>query len=810
MTNGFRPRGFTFFALFLSLPFAAFAQPIIWTTSSLVRTGVSDPAGSGTQAVLSAARGEYESFQIAIQAPYGGLNNVNAGVSALTGPGGAVIPQSDITLYREHYVYVSKGSPNWEGSNQPLGAGWYPDALIPFTDPDTGKPIQGAQIEAVPFDLGGAQNQPLWVDVFVPRDATPGQYTGSFTVASNQGTASGSIVLTVWNFTLPMQPSLKSAFLMYGSQSLSADKEMLRHRVSPLHTDPATQTDLINNYGLNVVGLSYFSGAIYGNCAMSDPPSVADLTALAAQQQPSLLKLVYSADETTYCPSLAPQIQQWARNIHAAGLKNLVTQPPTADLFDDGTGSGVSAVDIWAMVPIGYDASPALNAEALQRGNELWSYNVLVQDNYSPKWLIDFDPINFRIQPGFISQSLNITGLLYWRVDNWNADDPWNQVNNTGTYSTNNYPGEGILVYPGYQVGIQGVAPSMRLKWIRDGVEDYEYVQILKQAGRASDALGLAASVGPDWRNWTRDPNKLFSVRDQIAQEIDSLNGGGSATPASAGTSSGSSSGTTTGTPVSAPAPAPAANPNVAISGVIPAAAGASAAPGVLTPGAYVSIYGTNLAGNGNGAATALPLPTTLNGAQVFLNSTPMNLIYAGPNQINALVPHEAAAGGAYSITVINNGYSSAAVPVSVAAIRPAIFSTNAEGSGQGDIYIAGTAVLASASGDNARPAHAGEYVTLYCDALGPVQGQNGESAPADGSAAPGGLYTVNQITISFGGAHEPVQYAGLVPTLAGVYQVNAQIPAGLSGDAVPVTLTMTDPQTGQLVQSNTVTVAIQ
>src|SRR3569623_3416213 len=165
MMNELRPRGLSFVALFLSLPLAAFSQPVIWTTSSLVRTGVSDPAGHGAQAVLSAARGEYESFQIAIQAPTGGLNNVNASVSALTGPGGATIAQTNISLFREHYVNVSQSSQNWGGSNQPLGAGWYPDALITFKDPSTGKPIQGAQIEAVPFTQAAAQTQPLWVDI---------------------------------------------------------------------------------------------------------------------------------------------------------------------------------------------------------------------------------------------------------------------------------------------------------------------------------------------------------------------------------------------------------------------------------------------------------------------------------------------------------------------------------------------------------------------------------------------------------------------------------------------------------------------
>ena len=110
----------------------------------------------------------------------------------------------------------------------------------------------------------------------------------------------------------------------------------------------------------------------------------------------------------------------------------------------------------------------------LKKGDSVWSYNTLVQDAYSPKWLIDFDPVNFRIQPGFISQSLNLTGLLYWRVDKW-PSDPWNNVNNAGTYSSANYPGEGMLVYPGQQVGVKGVVASMRLKWLRDGVEDYDY-----------------------------------------------------------------------------------------------------------------------------------------------------------------------------------------------------------------------------------------------------------------------------------------------------------------------------------------------
>jgi hypothetical protein len=147
-----------------------------------------------------------------------------------------------------------------------------------------------------------------------------------------------------------------------------------------------------------------------------------------------------------------------------------------------------------------------------------------VQDGYSPKWQIDFAPMNFRIQPGFLSQSLGLTGLLYWRMDLWTRD-PWHDVRTFFDKFDNNrpYPGDGMLVYPGEQVGVKGIVPSMRLKWLREGVEDYEYVEILKGLGQGNRALLMSKSVGRDWRNWTQDPQVLSSVRNQLGEEIEKI-----------------------------------------------------------------------------------------------------------------------------------------------------------------------------------------------------------------------------------------------------------------------------------------------
>jgi Domain of unknown function (DUF4091) len=510
----------------------AHASPAVWTAPSMHRVGMSETAGSGAEVSLSAARGEYESFQIVANGADKGLGKVNVTVSDLQGPGGQTIPRTNFTLYREKYMKVNSSSPNWKGPNQPLGPGWYPDALIPFTDPETGKPLSGARISAVPFDVKAGNNQPIWVDLLVPRSAEPGKYSGTYTVTSDQGDFTGPITLRVWNFTLPAAPTLKSSFLFFQAGTLAAQRELLRNKISPLSTSAADQALLIKEHGLSATQTGPFSGADVGRCAMSPAPSVDQFKHVAAAQQPGLMLYDYSADEIGHCTSLYPTIRQWAKNMHQAGIQNLISMSPTPALYDDGSGTGRSAVDIWVLLPLMYNNAKSHVGEVLKKGDSVWSYNTLVQDAYSPKWLIDFDPVNFRIQPGFISQSLNLTGLLYWRVDKW-PSDPWNDVNNAGTYSSSNYPGEGMLVYPGQPVGVKGVVASMRLKWLRDGVEDYDYVQILKDLGKSDLAMEITRSVGADWTNWTRDPKAVEAARLKLGEAIDQLKSASPATTTS-------------------------------------------------------------------------------------------------------------------------------------------------------------------------------------------------------------------------------------------------------------------------------------
>jgi hypothetical protein len=498
-------------------------SPTIWVTSGLERIGLSDQPGATNRIGLSAAKGEYEPFQIGIRSQQSDLTNVKVTVSDLRGSNQQTIASNNVTLYREHYVYVSTPSPSRADSRNPsLGAGWYADGLIPFTHPKTNQDLAGTNLDAVPFNVDLGKNQPIWVDIFVPRDAVAGDYLGTYTVSSDQGVSSGEIALKVWDFELPVQPSLQSSFQIWGDNSKDSMVELLKHKVMPVADfKPSYERDLMDNWGLSSRRLPYWSGADVDSPTMAPPPPSEQIQNEAKKHQSDLSLYVFPADEIGDFPQLYEPFKQWSRNIHQAGLKTLLTVSPTPALYDDGSGTGRSAVDIWTVLPKMYDAAPNLVDQVLKKGDQVWSYNALVQDDYSPKWQIDFAPINYRIQPGFISQSLGLTGILYWRTDLW-TNDPWHNVQ-TNIRDGNHYPGDGMLVYPGQAVGLSQVVPSLRLKAIREGVEDYEYVEILKQLGHQDWAFDMTQKVGQDWQNWTKDPNRLATVRQQLGDQIEKI-----------------------------------------------------------------------------------------------------------------------------------------------------------------------------------------------------------------------------------------------------------------------------------------------
>jgi hypothetical protein len=488
---------------------------------------------------LRAAKNETESFQLVVRAPQSGLSNVRVRVSPFRNEAGDTLPPP--TLYREHYVYAHSVKREYYkretfvATNLPQPSGWYADALIPFEVDD-----DNARFRAQPFEVARFQNQPVWVDAEVPSGARAGSYQSTYTVSSSEGEVSGTITLEVWDFTLPERISLDSSFLVWRENTKEMYAELLSHRLMPDHVENDFQKELMETQNLRLQRLGFNGNASYKDCTMDEPPPVEDVQELASEQAEGLELYIYPADEITGCTTLNDTMKAWSRNVHEAKVKNLVTMFPRQELFDDG--SGKSAVDIWVIYATqlmnpsltgipgvsgsNLDSSTSLSSQtalatvqqALDKGDAVWSYTALAAEPHAPQWALNYSAFDFRLLAGFINLRYDMTGLLYWRVDNW-SDDPWRVLQVLDDPS--NYPaGEGMLVYPGADVGVQGVVPSIRLKWLRDGAEDYEYGQFLKEQGQQELVSSIVQSSVEDWYHWTKDVKTLESTRETLAEAI--------------------------------------------------------------------------------------------------------------------------------------------------------------------------------------------------------------------------------------------------------------------------------------------------
>lgn len=208
---------------------------------------------------------------------------------------------------------------------------------------------------------------------------------------------------------------------------------------------------------------------------------------------------------------------------------------------------------------------------------------------------------------------------------------------------------------------------------------------------------------------------------------------------------------------------------------------GASFAPG-LTPGSLATVFAAGVRDTaGITAATVLPLPTSLGGVSVTVGgiAAPIHAVanVNGQEQVNFQVPFEMRGRTAADVVVTRDGLSSSAVSVPVIDIQPAVFS--------GVVVHNADYSLATASNPLAR----GEYAFVYAAGLGAVTNQPANGAP--GPLPPALALTTANVHVTIAGVDCPVQFAGLAPGYAGVYQVNFQVPQNVAGGTQPLVVSV-------------------
>jgi uncharacterized protein (TIGR03437 family) len=223
-------------------------------------------------------------------------------------------------------------------------------------------------------------------------------------------------------------------------------------------------------------------------------------------------------------------------------------------------------------------------------------------------------------------------------------------------------------------------------------------------------------------------------------------------------------------------------------------------AKSITAPGAFITVYGENLATEPK-IGTDVPgsLPLELGGVQVQFNGRPAPLLYTSPTQINLQVPYDLEA-SEYRMTIRRGELVSAPAALGVGSASPAVFTLSGTGTGQGLIYRWTTdPPPAFATPEN--PAKAGETILTVATGLGATNPffDEGKAAPADTP-----LLVTSTVQLAVGTRILPAN-AYLAPGQIGVYYVTADLPEGIeTGPSVPLTVRANG------VDSQTVTLAIQ
>ncbi len=563
----------------------------LWWASSGWKISRTRPAPKieGKAVAIRAAGNEAEAVQVVVR-PRRAIKGLTAKAGALKGPAGAVIPADAIDILKVRYVMVTRPTDS-TGCVAP-----WPDPLPPLKGPidlEAGKNQPFWVRVTVPKDakagtykgtihLAGenyAADVPLEVEVF--DFALPDRMTCR--------TAFGFSLGNVWRYQKVTKPDDRRAVLEKYWANFAA------HHISPYDPAPldrikvtwpkgtngkhtlvpqfdwtawdAAMTRAIDRYGFNSFRLSI--------------PGMGGGT-FHARREPSLLGFTEESPEyktafTNYCRALeahlkekgwldeafiywfdepAPRDYEFVTN----GFRKLKAACPaiTRMLTEQPEPALAGGPNLWCPVSPNYNHERAEERRA--RGERFWWYVCCGPKAPYCTLFIDHPATELRVWLWQTWQR-KINGILVWQTNYWtstaaypDANRPQNPYEDpmgwTSGYSTPKGVkrpwgnGDGRFIYPPEAAAdahpakpvLDGPVDSIRWEMLRDGVEDYEYLAILrrllKEKGGRLDAkkraevaalLDVPEDITTDMTTFTRDPAAIERRRLAVARAIEML-----------------------------------------------------------------------------------------------------------------------------------------------------------------------------------------------------------------------------------------------------------------------------------------------
>ena len=522
---------------------------------------------------LSGAGNEHVPFQVIITTPIpeGQRPKAPAGffieASDLRSKDGKTISNDHISIFLEHYIMLYAKS-------SPVGAtGYWPDALAPLRKPFT----MDAQYAVV-------ANRPLWVDVSVPSQTPAGVYTGNISVTQRgKLLETVKIELEVYNFSLPEESHLitymniSKGWLAGFYNKASNDPEIEKltqtyydflysNRMEPwfnyplepeitgngqkieLKFDDARYQYYMNKLKTKRVLLETYPSDLRGLMAGAEKFSkpFEDKVKSYLSQVESYFERNGWKDRLVFnSPIDEPNTQEdfeetreWARIVHEAtdDVPFLSTKTPLPNKNYPEWGTLRGHVDNFSIHGNAMN-NPLLKTAILEeqaRGGEMTWYISCDQVYPQPNYFIDAPALDLVMVP-WITARYNMDGILYWALNFWSqTPDPWlDAVTFISGFVCSDggvLNGEGSLLYPGDrterytgQPDVNGPVSSIRFELLREGLEDYEYLWMLKASGQKELAEEQVRNLVIDVSAFSRNLDEVYNARKVMARRLEQV-----------------------------------------------------------------------------------------------------------------------------------------------------------------------------------------------------------------------------------------------------------------------------------------------
>ncbi len=528
----------------------------LWTTTTMdkvVREAV-PPKATGAAIALSAARNEFEPFQLVVRPDAEG--DVTLAMPAFTGPGTI----DRIEIHRVGYVRI--GEPT-DASSIPSGQA--PDPLV------------ATSFGAAEHVAGGA-NQPFWITVYVPPGAAPGDYASSLTVTVAGAAQVVPVKLHVYGFALPaaigFDGNWNGGFQeLGGGDSLAKVKELktwfFEHRLVPssvawpagLNYDGGVTFDCktgkltedtgaygvaelgaeyIDGKGWNGVGFPSFQAMHFVDNSTPRPQSFCGVDRGpdhygTAAYNAAWSKLLAAVDQYEVDHGWAQKGYYYVQNepqdqgdydlaafladltkTAAPHLRIAVSEQPRPEIAENPKAKGHS-YDLWWADLSEFD--PVYAKVRQTAGDTVWWY--FLYGDQPPRFnptTIDHPGVESRIA-FWAAYFYRVKGFAYYSLSGWGAD-PYSNPKPQGTRQN----GDGFLYYP--PIGGK-LTTSIRWELLREGEEDYEYLLLAnggkspKTPGDAAVCDATVASAVSSTTSYTRDASALKHLRDDLGDYLD-------------------------------------------------------------------------------------------------------------------------------------------------------------------------------------------------------------------------------------------------------------------------------------------------